>query len=152
VLTDPYEPGSTFKPFIAGPALKQRITHVSEVFPLHGLHYVTPYGRKITDVHGYDQLAFWDVLVKSSNIGMSMLAERMGNDKLYAAMRSFGFGKHDGHRAARREPRRVNPLAKWNKYSTESVSPKGTRSWSPPCSSAARSARMPMAGTWSRRG
>lgn len=121
-LTDPYEPGSTFKPFLAGPALKQGITHVSEVFPVHGPHYVTPYGRKVTDVHGYDQLAFWDVLVKSSNIGMCMLGERMGNAKLYNAMRSFGFGHTTGIELPGEDPGRVNPLAKWTKYSTESVS------------------------------
>jgi cell division protein FtsI/penicillin-binding protein 2 len=121
-LTDPYEPGSTFKPFIAGPALRENITRVSEVFPVHGPHFVTSYGRKVTDVHGYDQLAFWDVLVKSSNIGMCMLGERMGNAKLYSAMRSFGFGRQTGIEMPGEDPGRVNPLAKWTKYSTESVS------------------------------
>lgn len=120
-LTDPYEPGSTFKPFLAGPALRDRTTKVSEVFALRGKTYVTPYGRRITDVHGYDQLAFWDVLVKSSNIGMSMLGERMGNAKLHAAIRSFGFGKTSGIELPGEDPGLVNPLAKWTKYSTESV-------------------------------
>lgn len=122
VLTDPYEPGSTFKPFIAGPAIRQHITRLSEVFPVHGPHFVTSYGRKITDVHGYDQLAFWDVLVKSSNIGMCMLGQRMGNDKIYAAIRSFGFGRPTGLELPGEDAGLINPLAKWTKYSTESVS------------------------------
>ena len=46
----------------------------------------------IEDVHGYGPLAMWDVLVKSSNIGMSMLGERMGNARLHEALGSFGFG------------------------------------------------------------
>jgi len=121
-LTDPYEPGSTFKPFIAGPALREHITRVGEVFPVHGPHFVTSYGRKVTDVHGYDQLAFWDVLVKSSNIGMCMLGERMGNPKLFNAMKSFGFGHQTGIELPGEDAGRVNPLAKWTKYSTESVS------------------------------
>jgi cell division protein FtsI/penicillin-binding protein 2 len=121
-LTDPYEPGSTFKPFIAGPALREHITNVAEIFPVHGPHYRTSYGRKVTDVHGYDQLAFWDVLVKSSNIGMCMLGERMGNEKLNGAIRSFGFGHQTGIELPGEDPGRVNPLAKWTKYSTESVS------------------------------
>lgn len=120
-LTDPYEPGSTFKPFLAGPALRDRITRVSEVFRLGGKVYHTPYGRKITDVHGYDQLAMWDVLVKSSNIGMSMLGERMGNTKLFNAIRSFGFGHATGIELPGENPGKVNPLNKWTKYSTESV-------------------------------
>ena len=73
-------------------------------------------------MHGYDQLAMWDVLVKSSNIGMSMLGERMGNAKLYSAIRSFGFGHQTGIELPGEDPGRVNPLAKWTKYSTESVS------------------------------
>lgn len=121
-LTDPYEPGSTFKPFIAGLALKEGITKVSEVFPVKGPHYRTDYGRKVTDVHGYDELAFWDVLVKSSNIGMCMLGERMGNAKIYQAIKSFGFGKTTGLELPGEDPGLINPLAKWTKYSTESVS------------------------------
>jgi cell division protein FtsI/penicillin-binding protein 2 len=121
-LTDPYEPGSTFKPFIAGPALRDRVTTVGEVFPVHGPHYRTEYGRRVTDVHGYDELAMWDVLVKSSNIGMCMLGERMGNAKLHAAITSFGFGHPTGIELPGEDPGRINPLARWTKYSTESVS------------------------------
>ncbi|HSI34812.1 MAG TPA: penicillin-binding protein 2 [Tepidisphaeraceae bacterium] len=120
-LTDPYEPGSTFKPFLAGYALRERVAKVSDVFPLNGKTFVTPYGRKITDVHGYDRLAFWDVLVKSSNIGMCMLAERMGNTKLHAAIKSFQFGQRTGIELPGEDPGMVNPLRKWTKYSTESI-------------------------------
>jgi cell division protein FtsI/penicillin-binding protein 2 len=121
-IVDPYEPGSTIKPFIAGPAFAWKVTRPTEIFPIHGPHYVTPYGRKVTDVHGYDQLAMWDVLVKSSNIGMSMLGERMGNPSLYKALTGFNFGKQTGVELPGENPGKVNPLVKWNKYSTESVS------------------------------
>jgi cell division protein FtsI/penicillin-binding protein 2 len=121
-VTDPYEPGSTIKPFIAGPALQWKLTRPDEVFPVHGPNYVTPYGRHVTDVHAYDHLAFWDVLVKSSNIGMSMLGERIGNDRLHAALASFDFGKPTGIELPGEDPGLLNPLRKWTKYSTESVS------------------------------
>jgi cell division protein FtsI (penicillin-binding protein 3) len=118
----PYEPGSTIKPFIAGPAFEWNITRPAEIFPLHGLHYITPYGRRITDVHGYDQLCMWDVLVKSSNIGMSMLGERMGNEKIHRALTGFAFGRSTGIELPGENPGKLNPLVKWNKYSTESCS------------------------------
>lgn len=118
----PYEPGSTIKPFIAGPALAWNVTRLDEVFPLHGAHYITPYGRHITDVHGYDELAMWDVLVKSSNIGMSMLGERMGNEKIHRALTSFCFGRPTGVELPGENGGKINPLAKWTKYSTESCS------------------------------
>jgi cell division protein FtsI/penicillin-binding protein 2 len=121
VLVAPYEPGSTIKPFIAGPALAWHVTKPEEVFHTNGAHYITPYGRKITDVHnGYSQLAFWDVLVKSSNIGMSMLGERMGNDKIWRALTNFGFGNRTGIELPGENGGKVSPLKQWTKYSTES--------------------------------
>lgn len=120
-ITDPYEPGSTFKPFIVGPAIMWGDTRPDQVFPIGGRVYRTPYGRLIKDVHGFDKLALWDILVKSSNIGMSMLSERLGNAKLYKAITSFDFGKKTGIALPGEDPGRVNPLPRWNKYSTESV-------------------------------
>ena len=121
VLVAPYEPGSTIKPFISGPALAWNITRPEEIFHTNGEHYITPYGRRITDVHnGYSELAFWDVLVKSSNIGMSMLGERMGNQKIYTALSNFGFGTQTGIELPGENHGRLNPLGQWTKYSTES--------------------------------
>ncbi|MGH7178980.1 MAG: peptidoglycan D,D-transpeptidase FtsI family protein, partial [Tepidisphaeraceae bacterium] len=120
-LTDPYEPGSTIKPFIAGPALQWKLTRVNEVFPIHGPTYFTPYGRAVKDVHAYDQLAFWDVLVKSSNIGMSMLGERIGNEMLHRALSCFNLGRQTGVELPGEDPGLLNGLRKWNKFSTESV-------------------------------
>src|SRR5450432_1418865 len=113
-LTDPYEPGSTIKPFVAGPALAWKITRPDEVFPVHGPNYKSPLRAKpVVDVHGYDQLAFWDVLVKSSNIGMTMLGERMGKENVYRALRSWNFGQQTGIELPGEDPGLVKPFAKW---------------------------------------
>lgn len=121
-LVSPYEPGSTIKPFIAGPALQWKETTVEEVWKIPGISYKTPYGRTITDVHGYGPLTTWDGLVKSSNILMSMLGERMGNTKLHRALTGFGFGRTTGIELPGEDPGRVNPLKQWSHFSTESVS------------------------------
>lgn len=120
-LTDPYEPGSTIKPFIAGPAMSWNITRPNEVWEIRGPKWKTPYGRTITDVHPYDALATWDVLVKSSNIGMSMMGERMGNAKIREALVNFGFGRVTGIDLPGEDPGLLNPLKKWGKFSTDSV-------------------------------
>lgn len=120
-LTDPFEVGSVLKPFVAGPALAWRITRVNEVWPIPGINYRTPYGRRITDVHHYGPLSTWDGLVKSSNILMSMLAERMGNANLRRALIGFGFGRATGIELPGEDPGRLYPLKQWNKYSTESI-------------------------------
>jgi cell division protein FtsI/penicillin-binding protein 2 len=120
-LVAPYEPGSTFKPFIASPAFMWHVTTPWEMWNIPGITWHTPYGRAITDVHHYGNLCTWDGLVKSSNILMSQLAERMGNTKLFRAITSFGFGRRTGIDLPGENSGKVNPLGKWNHYSTESV-------------------------------
>ncbi len=120
-LVSPYEPGSAIKPFIVGPALTQQVTTASRVWPINAISWATPYGRRITDTHGYGPLTTWDVLVKSSNIGMSMLSEQMGNARLHPALVSFGFGKRSGIELPGEDPGLINPLARWGSHSTESV-------------------------------
>ncbi|HEV8604416.1 MAG TPA: penicillin-binding protein 2 [Tepidisphaeraceae bacterium] len=117
----PYEPGSTLKPFIMGPALAWNITRANEVWPIQSATYI-PYGsRHVTDTHYGGPLCSWDVLVKSSNIGMSMLAERMGNAKVREGLALFGFGRPTGLELPGEDEGRLNPLKKWNHFSTESV-------------------------------
>jgi len=119
-LTDPYEPGSTLKPFVMGPALAWKITRPTETWATASPH-TFPYGRVVRDVSSYGALASWDVLVKSSNVGMSLLANRMGNAKLYKALTLFGYGKPTGIQLPGEDPGLVNPLNKWSRASTESV-------------------------------
>lgn len=120
-LVAPYEPGSTIKPFIVAPAVDFKLARITEIFDTHNGHYRTSYGRPVTDVHAYASLTLWDVLVKSSNIGMALLAERMGNDKLYDSLTTFGFGAPTGIELPGESGGLVNPRNKWTKYSTESV-------------------------------
>jgi cell division protein FtsI (penicillin-binding protein 3) len=120
-LVAPYEPGSTFKPFIAGPAFMWHVTTPWEVWDIPALTWFTSYGRAITDVEHYGNLCTWDGLVKSSNILMSQLSERMGNPRLYKAIRSFGFGQRTGIDLPGEDPGVVYPLSKWTHKSTESI-------------------------------
>jgi cell division protein FtsI/penicillin-binding protein 2 len=117
----PYEPGSTFKPFIAGPAFMWHVTTPWEVWPIPAQTWFTPYGRAITDVEHYGNLCTWDGLVKSSNILMSQLSERMGNPRLHAAITSFGFGHKTGIDLPREDSGVVYGLNHWTHKSTESV-------------------------------
>jgi len=120
-LVSPYEPGSAFKPFIASTAFMLNITTPSEVWTIPAITWFTPYGRPITDVEHYGNLCTWDGLVKSSNILMSQLAERMGNSRLHRAVVNFGFGRRTGIDLPGENPGKVNPLKKWNHYTTESI-------------------------------
>lgn len=119
----PYEPGSTIKPFIVGPAVQNKVTSFGEIFHTGGDAWPAGYGHRIIrDVHGYAQLALWDVLVKSSNIGMCQLGQRLGNTGLFNNLTGFHFGQRTGIELPGEDPGLINPLKKWNRFSTESVS------------------------------
>jgi cell division protein FtsI (penicillin-binding protein 3) len=47
----------------------------------------------IKDVHPSGIIPFYDVVVRSSNIGMTKVGIRMGSERLYSYLRRFGFGQ-----------------------------------------------------------
>jgi cell division protein FtsI/penicillin-binding protein 2 len=113
-LTDPYEPGSTFKPFLVGPAVASRVTTVDHVWPTGLGPYKSELRRKpVTDVHYYGPLTTWDILVKSSNVGMTLLGERMGKARLHQAVNGFGFGRPTGIELPAEDPGLLYPVQKW---------------------------------------
>ena len=120
-IVKPYEPGSTIKPFIVARALEKHVTKLEDVWTINGPTWFTDYGRRITDTHGYEKLATWDVLVKSSNIGMSQLGKKMSPAMVHDGIKSFGFGKRSGLDLPGEENGLVNPLKKWTRHSLESV-------------------------------
>jgi cell division protein FtsI/penicillin-binding protein 2 len=115
-----YEPGSTFKPFIVAWAVDREIISRDETFNCERGAYRM--GRRILhDHHPYGQLSVTDILVKSSNIGMAKIGERMTNRSLYEAAVTFGFGRRTGTELPGELTGVVRKLSKWNRYSTGSI-------------------------------
>lgn len=114
-VTDPFEPGSTIKPFIVGPALKWRVTRASEVWniPESGGYRSSLRRKRVTDVHQHGPLATWDVLVKSSNIGMTMIGERLGKRRIHAALSGFQFGRWTEIELPAEDPGLLKPVSRW---------------------------------------
>ena len=121
-LVAPFEPGSAMKPFIAGPAMADGVVNWNQMFPINSISWSPGYSnRRITDTHGYGPMCLWDVLVKSSNIGMCMVAQRYTNPKIHAALTKFGYGQLTGIELPGENHGRVKPLADWGRASTDSV-------------------------------
>ena len=119
-LVSMYEPGSTFKPFVVAWALQQGLLRPDEEFDCE--HGAWRMGRRILhDHHPYGVLSVTDILVKSSNIGMAKIAERLTNRGLYEATIAFGFGSRTGIELPGELHGLVRPLAKWTSYSTGSI-------------------------------
>ena len=115
-----YEPGSTLKPFIVAWALQQGAIERGDVFFCEdGVYQMGK--RTLRDLHGYPDLSVTDILVKSSNIGMAKIGERIGNDELHRAVVTFGFGTRTGIDLPGELPGLLRPRDDWNEYSTGSI-------------------------------
>jgi len=119
-ITDPFEPGSVFKPFVAVAALKHQVVDWQEkIFCYNGAYTI---GKRILhDHHGYGDLTFPQIVIRSSNIGMAILGQRLGNERLYEAVRAFNFGRPTGIDLPGESRGIVRPLRVWNDYSTTSI-------------------------------
>lgn len=116
----PIEPGSTFKPFVASAALAEKVTWAGERIFCHRGLYVSG-RRRLHDHHPYDTLTFELVVVKSSNIGMAILGERLGNARIHKYVTAFGFGRRTGIELPCEDRGIVHPLGRWTSYSTTSL-------------------------------
>lgn len=94
-LTEPFEPGSTLKPFIAGRMVETERARWDEVIEtFNGTYRIC--GRQITDVHRAARLSLADVIKFSSNIGIARFTERLSKREVFETLRDFGFGTPTG--------------------------------------------------------
>ena len=122
-VTDPYEPGSTFKPFIWAVATESGVASADEVLPTpQAIPHRTSSGRRIRDVHYYGPMSWRRVLVKSLNSGMAIVAERLSEEAMQACVRRFGFGQRTGCGIAGETAGIVTPTDAWSSYTQVSVS------------------------------
>jgi cell division protein FtsI (penicillin-binding protein 3) len=89
-VTDAYEPGSIFKPFLASAALEERVVHPLERIDCSA-GKIQIADRVIKDAHENGVLTFTDVIAESSNVGTIKVALRLGKER---------FSKYIGARPA----------------------------------------------------
>lgn len=122
-VTDPYEPGSTLKPIIWAVATELGRADPAEIIPCPtDRPYRTPYGRSIRDAHYAGPVSWRDVLVRSLNTGMAMVAERMTHTEMREAVTRFGFGQRSRCGVPGETAGLITPAARWNNYTQSSVS------------------------------
>ena len=91
VVETVFEPGSIMKPVVAAAAIELGLMSPSDIINCEGGRF--RFGRHtIKDVHPYYLLSLSDVVVRSSNIGMTKVGMRLGSKRLYQSLKAFGFG------------------------------------------------------------
>ncbi len=122
-VTDPYEPGSTFKPFVWAVATESGVASAKEVLPTpEAIPHRTTSGRRIRDVHYYGPVTWRRVLVKSLNSGMAIVAERLSEQAMQDCVQRFGFGQRTGCGIAGETAGLVTSAKAWSSYTQVSVS------------------------------
>lgn len=121
-VEDIYEPGSTFKPFMWATVTAKGLMRPRDIVSTHGGIYRTPYGRVVTDVLKRGTMDWQEVLINSSNIGMTQGVAKLSFEEAHNAIKSFGFGTRPGTGLPGETPGLVTPLARWSNYTQTSVS------------------------------
>ena len=94
-VTEPFEPGSTLKPFIAAALLERRRARPDEVIDTHG-GTLKLGKRTITDIHKAASMSLADVIRYSSNIGIVEFGNRLNAREKYETLRDLGLGVSTG--------------------------------------------------------
>jgi len=94
-VTDAFEPGSIFKPFLAAAALEEKVVHPLERFDCSA-GKIQLADRVINDAHRNGVLTFTDVIAESSNVGTIKVALRLGKERFSKYIAAFGFGRKTG--------------------------------------------------------
>ncbi|MFH1230268.1 MAG: penicillin-binding protein 2 [Planctomycetota bacterium] len=121
IVTEAYEPGSTFKPFVVTSALEKNIfNRQSRFFCENGSYKI---GRRtIHDHKPYGWLTLNDVVAQSSNIGMTKVGMATGKNNMYEIVKRFGFCRPSNLGIPSEHPGLMTPLNKWSDYTVTSVS------------------------------
>jgi cell division protein FtsI (penicillin-binding protein 3) len=94
-VTDPFEPGSTFKVILAAAALEEGVVRPDDrFFGENGA--ITIAKTTIHDWKKYGWLTFSEVLQNSSNVGSIKVGQVLGPERYYRYMTAFGFGRPTG--------------------------------------------------------
>jgi cell division protein FtsI (penicillin-binding protein 3) len=94
-ITDLYEPGSTFKTFLAAAALQEGEVRLNDEFDV-SKGYIVVGGKAVRDVHRNEIITFQDVIQKSSNVGAVQIGLKLGKEEYYRYIKKFGFGERTG--------------------------------------------------------
>jgi cell division protein FtsI/penicillin-binding protein 2 len=123
VLTDPYEPGSIFKPLVVAAALDAGVITPSTIIDCeHGNYHGKGFGT-IGEYsnHAYGNMTPKEILIESSNIGMAKIGQKMGAKKLYNGLALLGIGRKTGIDLPGEGEGVLWPSEKWTGYSVTRI-------------------------------
>lgn len=120
-VSDIYEPGSTFKLVTISAALQEGLVRPDEVIDCQ-MGSIVIAGMRIRDHKAYGDLTVSEILQHSSDVGAIKIGLRLGDDKFYQYIRSYGFGSKTDIELPGETRGITKPVSRWSKVSIGAIS------------------------------
>jgi cell division protein FtsI (penicillin-binding protein 3) len=88
-----YEPGSIFKPLTAAAVLEEGAMEVDEEIAVPAYRYLSNYSISDSHPRGDMTMSFRTIIAESSNVGISLTKDRIGNETYASYLLRFGMGQ-----------------------------------------------------------
>jgi cell division protein FtsI (penicillin-binding protein 3) len=120
-VTDPFEPGSTFKVILAAAALEEGVARPTD--RIYGeLGAIKVANATIHDWKPWGWLTFAEVLANSSNVGTIKVGLSLGRERYYKYISGFGFGTPTGVGLPGESRGQLRPPDRWSGLSLATMS------------------------------
>ena len=119
-VTEPFEPGSTLKPFVAAALLEKGRAKPTDVVNTHNGQLELD-GRVINDMHKAASLSLADVIRYSSNVGIVEFGQRLTPRQKFETFRDLGFGMPLGVPLPAESPGILREPNQWSKQTSASI-------------------------------
>ncbi len=121
-ITDVFDPGSTFKPFLAAAALEEKaVQETTRLNCENGAYTVKDRVFHEANRKRYGSLEFREVIKYSSNIGCIKVAERLGKERFHEYITKFGFGARTGVDLPGESRGILRPVRNWTRVDMSTV-------------------------------
>jgi cell division protein FtsI (penicillin-binding protein 3) len=121
-ITDSFDPGSTFKPFLAAAVLEERKAKETDMFYCEDGRYAVA-NRVIHEANHkrFGMLSVHDIIKHSSNIGSIKIAEKLGKETFYGYIKKFGFGDKTGIDLPGEAKGLLRPVEQWTRVDASTI-------------------------------
>jgi len=106
----PYEAGSVIKPLTLAIALDHKVVTPKTWFNIYNGRMKIGERRTITDDEKFDSLTATDIIVHSSNVGISQISWKLTGEEFREGLLKFGIAKPSGLDLSRDLPGQLKPL------------------------------------------
>lgn len=120
-VTDMFEPGSTFKPFVLAGVIEEQLVQLNQkIYCENGRYEVG--GKVIRDTKKHRNLNLQEMLKYSSNIGFAKLGKALEREKFYSYLSGFGFGQLTGLDLPGESPGLLRDSSSWFEIDLAAIS------------------------------